>query len=577
MLRGNAKDLEVPPLESLEFGHLARRMGYTSTSGRSAAERLRADLGGYMAYVRDFCRRRFGRSVLVSRDTGNLADVGLALDLDADTTREILERTGFENWERAAWNLRSLVAAGGDRDLLCQVVVLAEPLLRASADSDMALNNWERYIQKVISPRAFHESLLRRPQEMEIFLDIVAASQFLADVLIRNPEYFPWVLQPDNLLQHRSPQDFRSQILEETRAVTQADRVFDAIRRTRRRELLRIGTRDLCLGVPFEETVQDLSRLAAEVIRSVLLVEAGNIDGASQILGRGGLTVLAFGKLGAGELNYSSDVDLLAFLDGPGSTGADATEQEVATRLLQQAIHTLTTASQEGHLYRVDMRLRPFGSQGALVGSRDALVDYYRHKARPWEVQALLKAGAVVAQDPAKERDFLLERIRDGLRRWSASDLAADARRSRLAGRQRAAARRPGQTPRLDVKTGEGGIRDVEFAVQHLQLLYHNRGPELLVPATLPAIQKLVSHGVLDPEKGTTLEHNYLLLRRIEHLLQIMHDRQIHAMPTDDNSLQALCRRLNRDQDSPARLRRDVETALQTNLTFFDHTCTPGA
>ncbi len=572
ILRGHARDLEVPETDSLEFAHLARRMGYCPRSGQTAAEQLRTDLGAHMAYVRDFCRRRFGRALLVTRETGNLADVALAADMPPDTLRAILQRTGFRDPDRAAGNLRRLAESSSDRDLFCQVAVLAEPLLRNSADCDMALNNWERFVHAVISPRSFHESLLREPQQMEIFLDIMAASQFLADVLTRNPETLGWVVSPEQFLREKDRKAFMREVRDDTRGLSEREHILNALRRARRRHILRIGARDLCLGVPFEQTVQELSWLAEALIHAVFTAEADHSPNARELLDSDRLTVLAFGKLGGRELNYSSDVDLLFYLSGP-TPGAG--ELETAAKLCRRVIRSLSLNTPDGYIYRVDMRLRPFGRDGALVGTGAGLERYYASRsARPMETQALLKARPILGD--RRGADDLLQRLLEiGVRQRTPADFAHEARRLRTRTHShKAAAGGPGPA-RINLKTGPGGIRDIEFSVQLLQLRHLGAYPALRTPTTLDALNRLVECEVLELETARAIRERYILLRRIEHLLQIMDDRQIHDLPDTPESFRALARRLRRQDPNPEALRREVLDALRANSTLFDRTSAP--
>ena len=565
MQRGNARDLQIPPEESLEFVHLARRMGYQPRLGFEVAAQMRADLGGHMAYVRDFCRRRFGRRLLLTRDTGNLADVALGGELPDDVVAAILRRSGFHNVARAAYNLRRLLGeTEAERDVFCQLVVMAEPLLRGSADADMALNNWERFARAVISPQSFHQGLLREPQQIEVFLGMMGASQFLADVLVRNPESFFWVFEPTELLRTKSRDTMARELAGETTGLAQHEHMLNALRRARRRQLLRIGTRDLCLEAPFDETVAELSWLADGTIRSVLQIESRRLPGGEELLAGGQWVLLALGKLGGAELNYSSDVDLLVYLDD-SMAEVRPENLETATQLLKRAIHALTVASGEGHMYRVDMRLRPFGSQGALVGRLSALEQYYAMHAAPWEIQALLKARAVIG-DEQRARQMIERALLSGVGRFVRADFVADVRRARQQHARRAPA---GHTEETDIKTGPGGIRNIEFAVQLLQLSHLSRHPELLEAGTRAALQRLVELELVAVGEGEAVQGAYRLLRRVEHLLQIMDDRQVHVLHRTPEMLQSLGRRLRWRDASPAAVWEEIANALAISAAFL--------
>jgi glutamate-ammonia-ligase adenylyltransferase len=218
------------------------------------------------------------------------------------------------------------------------------------------------------------------------------------------------------------------------------------------------------------------------------------------------------------------------------------------------------------------MRLRPFGSQGQLVGRREGLERYYHTQARPWEVQALLKARPVLGDGPAASalvRQLLLQ----GVQRWADHDFVAEVARARHVAQGR---RGLLEGKALNVKTGAGGIRDIEFSVQLLQLRHCRLNPDVLMPDTLGGLRRLVARGALPAPAAEAAADHYRLLRRLEHLLQIMHDRQIHNMPTDTDSLRALARRLLGAAADPQRLRTVVEAAMAANRDLFRATAGTG-
>jgi len=241
--------------------------------------------------------------------------------------------------------------------------------------------------------------------------------------------------------------------------------------------------------------------------------------------------VVAFGKLGGRELNYSSDIDLL------GLCGS-AAEVEAATPILEELRADLSSHTTEGYVYRVDLRLRPYGSSGQLVFSLESLRSYFEGAVALWEVQALLKARAV-AGDPE-----IAEQFTSAAR---ALLLSPHDRQKVLASNmklRREALRALSQSvlTTTDIKTGLGGLRDVEFLAQGLQLVHARERPGLLQGGTLPALEALGAAGVLPRESVEQLSSDYIFLRRIEHFLQVYEDRQTHSLPSDPAQLRALAR-----------------------------------
>ncbi len=568
MLRGHAGDLDLPRPGTLEMGHLARRMGYRTEYGRSAGEHLGTDVAAAMAFVRDFRRRWFPRGSLVTRETGNLADVALADDMPPDLIRAILERTGFQDPECAATNLRLLARKSPDRETFCQLVVLAEPLLRASPDADMALNNWERFAETIENPNQFFAMLFREPQKLEFFLRILGTSQFLADTLMRHPESLDWLLDPKQLLESWTPDELARDVTQRTTRGNLEERL-DALRRARRLHHLRIAVRDLCVRVPFEETVRDLSILLDTLIRAVFRLHAA-VAGMTELLDGGRLIVLAFGKLGGRELNYSSDVDLFYYLRESGAPSQAAAEN--AATLCRQVNAALAAHTAEGSICRVDMRLRPFGRGGRLVPTQNGLIRYYQENARPIEFLALLKSRPIL--DASATAAALRERLLAiGLDRYDFSDFAGAAERARDAARAACEKRMYiWGTRGRDIKSGWGGIRDIEFAVQLRQLQHLRRFPDLAEPGTLDAIHRLVEHELLDPDTAGRLRERYIFLRRIEHLLQLMDDRQIHFLQLDSRTIKRVVRRLDTPGLTAEHFEEQLDQCMQANYGFFTAT-----
>jgi glutamate-ammonia-ligase adenylyltransferase len=396
--------------------------------------------------------------------------------------------------------------------VFARLAILACDILANRPDPDMALNNWERFLHAIPDPQAHLRQMLSQPMRLEILLKLFSASQFLADTLIQNPAFLDYIGAPEVLHAPRSS----AAIAEELERLSDStpDRVAwrDGLRRLRRREILRIGARDICLAAPTQRIIGEISDLADGVVEAAL-ARLRKLS-AKRI----GFCVIAFGKLGGRELNYSSDIDLLGLYDCPPGSSTEAPEAiEEATSLMEELRADLATHTSEGYAYRVDLRLRPYGSSGQLVFSSKGLLEYYARSAALWEVQALLKARPI-AGDTEVGRAFL-ESAR-GLLLLPRDRAAVVASIDRLRKQARRSLSR-GILSATDVKTGLGGLRDIEFLAQGLQLVHASERPELLVGGTLPALAALRDAGFLDGETAERLESDYLFLRRVEHFLQI--------------------------------------------------------
>ncbi len=445
------------------------------------------------------------------------------------------------------------------RRLLAEILPHLLLTLSTVAEPDRVLLNLERLARGAPDPAAFLRRLNRNPRAVENLTTLFAGSQFLTDILLRNPEYVGELVDPKRLARTRTSERLRAGALAAVDAAGDAASQLDALRRFHHRELLRIGACDLLGLFDLSTATRQLSSLADGTVQ-VCLTLASRRSGFET----GGFTVIAMGKLGGEELNYSSDIDLL-FLASP--------EASKFMPLGERLIDALTRITAEGFLYRVDMRLRPWGRMGALVSTVDGYLAYLGAHARTWEKQALLKARAI-AGDGAVGRDFL-ERIQPALFDMRRADLRAEVH----AMKQRTEARLRGQGRDWgEVKLGEGSIRDIEFVVQYLQLVHGKKRPDVRSRGTLDALNRLATAGLLEADDYRVLSDGYVLLRTIEHYLQMMHDRQTHTLPTDPTALDRLARRL-RFQGPEARrefLSRYQQHCTAIRAVYLKHLGGPG-
>jgi len=543
MLRGNARDLFLPPPDTPEFYHLARRMGYERRGDLNRSRQLYLDFETHTAAVRAFVERHFGRDSLPGPVMGNAADLVLSDRAPQPLVERILEAIGLQDVTRALRNLRGLAGEGRRRDRFAMLAVLACDMLKTKADPDMALNNWERFVAALPDPVQHFETLLSQPRRLDILLTIFATSQFLSDALVIDPDFFDWATSPENI--HRPLQ--RAKVEEDLRALSRAAAGAEAwrraIRRYRRREILRIGARDICFGAPIPQIIRDLSTLAEGMIQVAFerfWEESG--AGAAGLSGR--MCILAFGKLGAGELNYSSDIDLLGVYDGDAAPEfADA---------MERVREDLSVHTDEGYAYRVDLRLRPYGRSGPLVPSVASATDYYQTRASLWEAQALLKlrpvAGAMeIGEEMLRRLRPVLCQARDPKKIVQSIESMRVGAIAKSGGAARPLLRAlspSAPTEAHNVKEGRGGIRDIEFLVQGLQLMGASRDERLIESSTLGALKVLETTGALPTQTARQLREYYIFLRRAEHYLQIMEDRQTHALPTNPTELRAFARRI---------------------------------
>jgi glutamate-ammonia-ligase adenylyltransferase len=526
MLRGSARDLLIPPTGDDELLHLARRMGYGPGPGLDPARALALDVETHTAFVRAFLERRFGREAVPGTARIGVADLVLSDAVSVDAARDVLARRGFQDPGRALANLRSLAGVGdGPRAEFARLAVLACDILTAMPDPDMALNNWERFRAASPSQSDRPDAALAQPMRLEILLSLCSASQFLADTLIADPTLLDWLGSPGVLDAGPAPGSLVRELADRSAGAAGDTAGWrEALRVVRRREILRTGARDVCLGISTRRVMESLSDLADALVAAAL--ERAAVDGGA---GAPALCVIALGKLGARELNYSSDVDLLCLCEQDLDPGG----AERAGAVVRRFRADLSDRTAGGHAGRVDLRLRPWGGAGELVIPAIALRAYYEEVASPWELQAMLQARAVAGDLAAGER--FLAFIRGRIRRPRDRDtVVADLARFH----------RPVPGREDDLKGGPGGIRDVEFLVQGLRLLHASTVPGLAAGGTLDGLTALADAEILGHGDARELELDYLFFRRVEHFLQLYEDRQVHRLPRDPVELRALARRM---------------------------------
>jgi len=570
MLRGSAQDLFLPETDADEYLHLARRMGYEDAPDMNAARQLHVEFETRTAAVRAFVERHLGRESLPGPGMGNLADLILSDGMPEELRDRILRGVGFQNPRRAYVNLRSLAGEGKRREHFCTLAVLASDLLQQEPGPDMTLNNWERFMRAVENPESHFETLLAQPTRLEILLAIFSRSQFLADLLITNPQWWSWVTTPGQIQRERTQEELEAVLRRESGESPSREAWMNAVRRFRQRHTLRIGTRDMYARVDIRIVMREISVLA-DAILNVALERAWHDVHAEQRASvpaslADGFCLLAFGKLGGRELNYSSDIDLMGVYDEKKGHANDAT---IFARVLERLYTDLAKHTVEGHAYRLDLRLRPHGLSGEAVSSLGEIKSYYQSKAALWEIQSALKLRPVAGALAVGEQ--LLRELRPLLlTKRKPREIAHSIRRMRELAMQHKGL--PADRV-MDVKSDIGGIREVEFLVQGLQLMHAPPDrPGLLSGNTLEALERLAEAEIVRRQEVEQLVADYIFLRRVEHYLQILEDQQIHELPTDPVELELLAHRmLGRDASRDAFLERLRSVQQRVHALYAAH------
>ncbi len=383
-------------------------------------------------------------------------------------------------------------------------------------------------------------------------LHLLAVSSICAARLTHDPDILLWLSQPQICCAPRGYSEMLG-YLQRSAGNSIADQGFSALRFWKGREMTRIAVRELANVASLEETTSELSQVAEICIRNVF--EHWNTELRQQYGSpKAEFAVLALGKLGGGELNHSSDVDLLFLYSEEGQLTPRISYHEFFNRLGKKILETFSAGHPAGSLFRVDLRLRPEGSAGPLARSLESMENYYAGFGETWERLALIKARGI-----GGSRELAYEFLRQHqpfiYPRSPTPDLLDE-----VAGIKRRIERDivgPDKLER-DVKLGRGGIREIEFIVQTLQLIHGARHPFLQESSMLKALRALRQLDLLPREEVLILDNAYRFLRRVEHRLQIEAEQQTHTVPRDPDALRrlALSLRFPSSEDFSATLQK---------------------
>jgi glutamate-ammonia-ligase adenylyltransferase len=430
-------------------------------------------------------------------------------------------------------------------------------------------------------------------------LDLVCAifgnSDSLAFTLVRDPLLLYWLAQQNVLSTAPTRAGMERTIRQSLEGVIATELKLDLLRRFRHREMLRIGVRDLVRLADVVETTASLSDLASVLIDAAYRIVDTDLRARYGIpmhknrQGRWvetGFTVIAMGKLGGHELNYSSDVDVLYLCESheggtrPAVSGLPKVKglkqrrlsnEEYFEILARELTKALTEQTREGYVYRVDLRLRAEGSVGQLTRSLDDYAKYYRTRGQVWERLALLKAWPIAGSKEVGKsfikmvRPFVLAPTSKRLDVEQELAIVEEVRSVKERIDAKMAVR--GHEQR-NVKLGVGGIREIEFLVQTIQVLAGRRLPGILGRGTLGSLVRLQKAGILSGKQQASLTRAYKFLRDVEHKLQMVHDLQTHALPGQQKELERCAIRMGYDRDDrPIALKQfQVDLAAHTTV-----------
>ena len=472
----------------------------------------------------------------------DVRDLLLASRLDSSRVATLLAPYGVTDCDKADANLQAAAGEPGERLLLAEILPDLMECVAGSANPDQALTYFERFTVAVSSRAHLFTHLRNSRQSLDILAKSLGGSAYMAEILIRDPHHFYWVTDPQILNRVRRKREIQRDLLQTLKRLGREDKQLAYLRAVKRREMLLIGVRDLLRIATVEETLSALSVLAEALISATYGICSTALRRIHKIPPKvfSRFTIFAMGKLGGGELNFSSDVDLMFLYASNDEKASGISAQEYFRRLAQRITSGLSSFTGEGYVYRVDLRLRPEGDAGNLADPIDGYERYYRTRMGAWERLALLKAWPVAGSWTLGRR--FLEMSRPFIFNPAFDHEAlAEVREMKTKLDEKISAR--DQTER-NVKLGTGGIREIELVVQSIQAAHGGRLPQIIDRNTLRSLIALRGNSLLNNEEFMTLQRAYLFLRDVENKLQMVDDAQTHSLPRELEELRTCARLL---------------------------------
>jgi [glutamine synthetase] adenylyltransferase / [glutamine synthetase]-adenylyl-L-tyrosine phosphorylase len=395
--------------------------------------------------------------------------------------------------------------------------------------------NLHRIIFSLYDKVSFLYDCLKYPHYIQIPVLISVNSNFLTDVIVRNPEFLYWILNPEILDAKISDNYIRLDIEQGFSRFKTFNAKINYLRTLKRRELLRIGLNDILKNTDVKETTKLLSILAKGINAELFSLCHKEIESKYGLnIAAPRYCLAALGKLGGNELNYSSDIDLILFFDKNSQVKTDAGREyfEILNETTLLYIQNSTALTDKGYIYRVDFRLRPDGRTSPLCRTLKDYLQYYETRGEDWERQMLLKLSFVGGSKK------LYNSFNNYIQNFIYPSSFSSTPLAQIAKIKDDIEKKVGETD--NVKLFSGGIRDIEFSVQALQLLNGGKNKELRTGNSLTAINSLEKAKLLTCEEADILKSGYTFYRQVEHFLQLMNDRQTHLIPDDEDTLNRL-------------------------------------
>ncbi len=578
----------IPDRET-EERELARRVGYQHTVEIDALGTFRTDYRLHTERVRNI----FQKITTTSIESEGQVDIAVLLsEEDPQQLENFLSAFRFENVREAQRLLRQL-ANGGDgiqfspnvRRTFFKLAPTLLNVLRDSPNPDMALRYLSAFTDKVGARSSYYTMFVEKPSTLEVLTRVCGSSLYLADMLITSPELFDLLTIPTLVERSKTIVEKQTEALQIVKR-TPKEPILSMLRCYKNDEIWRIALRNILGNATLPDTTQELSDLAEAILQAVYSEtesEMQEIHGTPLTPDGTPATfaIVGMGKFGGRELNFSSDLDVMFVYSEDGETTRGMPNADYFSAVGLEFVKRLAGDQGMG-IYEIDLRLRPYGTGGAIALSLTGYQNYYDNTAAVWERQALTRARVVAGDTEQLGNQFLgiahAFCYGTALTPKEIAEIVHTRQRKEAQATQKPATRRrrrgKTQTPIADVKSGYGGLVDIEFAVQTLQLVHGGKAPSIRVQNTPCAIERLHKIGVLTEAQRDDLTKAYQFLRRVENALRIVHDRASDALPRNRTELAQLARRLGyietKDTATSEAFLQDYGKWTETTRTLFN-------
>ena len=543
------------PSEERELRALARSAGYIE--GNKEAESLLRDYTEHTRKVRSIYDDLFAFTGETEAPESPARDYSALLDPETPEQLAVsdLGRLGFSDPGKAYRNLLLLREGPAfvhqtprSRKLFNEIFPRLFREIIASPDPDMALNHLESFLAAQGSWEAFQALIEIDASAISVLVAVFANSEYLSRMLVGRPEYLQNLIESRKTVATGTCAQYTSELDNALQHAADIAEKLDALRRFKHLEEIRIGMADLLSSMQLTTVFHDLSKLAEVCLEAALnlaMVETGKRHhNAGPVAG---LAIIGLGKLGGRELTYGSDLDIL-FVYSESRAGASpqgVTVLEFFSKVAEKTIAYLSTLTREGFVFRVDTRLRATGSKGPLVQSVETYRKYVASQAGTWELQALLRARCV-AGDRIAGAEFTASLQQVLFQERERTGYARDI----LDMRKRMEGEIGKEGPAFyNIKQGAGGIVDIEFLVQYLQLIHGCKHKGVRIPGTFNALRQLHKHKLLPEETYQVLRQAYLFMRQLESRLRIISNQATSELSRDRGKLRSLARRMGYEDD----------------------------